>query len=385
MPSGRPAVELRSSVAALATEWWVLVGGLGAYLLYSAWVLATGAAVGALAPGFADASLPAVGGVTGLTAVAAVLWIGVPAVAVARLLPRPLVNDSRNVDYPYRDIRPGPLLVPPGLVSVAALAATVVRGPAPWLTGAALVAGVFLLVRTAAYDKRVYRPVPLLSPVCLAAAGAALAGGWLVHAPMVAGVADPLAAPVSAAGVPTVAAAVVTATGGVPGRSLAALAAVPTVAATAYVCCQVAASLPVWWRAPYPEGTFTGGTGGRRLPPTDGEPSVSRRSVTSDARSADGPGARGAPEDRAPVDDVPDEFAADTEVFRRSETGAVDRDGPERIATVRGPEPDRQPTFSAPAGGPADGAATGDCPACGLALSSSDAVAYCPECGEPLD
>ena len=36
-----PAAELRRSVAVLATEWWLVVGGLAGYLTVGLWVVGT--------------------------------------------------------------------------------------------------------------------------------------------------------------------------------------------------------------------------------------------------------------------------------------------------------------------------------------------------------
>ena len=69
-----PAEELRRSVAVLATEWWLVVGCLAGYLTYGVWVIGTGLALDAAAPGLATTTVTTVGTttVTGLVVLAAV-------------------------------------------------------------------------------------------------------------------------------------------------------------------------------------------------------------------------------------------------------------------------------------------------------------------------
>ncbi len=162
--------DLVSSFRLAVTDEGRLFGaGLLALVVYALWVGLSGAALtfGADALNVSLSPEPWTGAKTGLTAVALLAWVVVPAAVAAWLLVRQLTNESGNIAQRYRYRHPGVLLAPPAVLLAVALATTVALD-GPWPVLVVLVfAALFLLARTVAYGYRVFS---LSAPWALAAA-----------------------------------------------------------------------------------------------------------------------------------------------------------------------------------------------------------------------
>src|SRR6056297_3694947 len=245
-----PAVELRRSVAVLATEWWLAAGGLAGYLTFAVWVIGTGLALGALAPGLATRTIATVGStsVTGLLLLAAAAWLLLPAVVAAWLLDRQLSNVNGNLVSQYRIDHPGVLPAPSGGLVLVATAAALALGPRPPVFAVMAIGGVHLLVRTIAFGRRVYSfsPKPLFTAMS-AVSALALAAAWLVHAPRLPA---PVAAQVASAGVVAVVETGLGVAGVGSGTALGVLVSVPALLSGLYLAVQTLVARRVRSRAP---------------------------------------------------------------------------------------------------------------------------------------
>lgn len=376
----------------------MLVGGVVGALSYGLWVLATGIAVGSATPGLANGGVTTVGGatVTGLSVIGLVLWVLLPAAVVSALAGRRFVNEHGNLDNRYRLDHPSLLLAPPGLVLFGSLAATVTTGRSAALTAITLVASVHLLVRTVAYGYRVYTlSVPRLFTALLAAAVAALAGGVLVAATLLADLSATANGPVARAGVPTVVETGLTLAGVAPADALAGLVAVPALLATAYLAVQLVAGTAVRMRAPLANPTRRPGQRFPIMPPVSHGDSAENHDGTA------GHGTAGS--DAAPVGDAPSETdpdaAADesdddrshTRVFTPDEPAPGDSDATTEVATVDGMAPDEDGTDdeweddTAVFSFDREDSSPDACDACGETIAADAEVSFCPNCGDRLD
>jgi hypothetical protein len=388
-----PAEELRRSVAVLATEWWLVAGGIAGYLSYGVWVIGTGLALDAFAPGLAAASLATVGStsVTGLLVFAAVAWVLAPAVVAAWLLNRQLSNVNGNLVSQYRIDHPGVLPAVSGVVMVVATAAALAVGPRVPVLVLMAIAGVHLLVRTIAFGRRVYSfsPQPLFT-VLGVASGLALAAAWLVHAPRLPGT---VGERVAGAGVVTV---VETGLGvaGVAGvesaTALGVLLSVPALLSGLYLAVQTVAARRVRARAPLANPVKRAEQRYPIMPPAadssrPGPPTPSTNgasaSTTSSASTEDG---NAATADVATTGESSDDDSSHTRVFTTDEPIP---EGEDAMAAVGGDDEDEEDDgwiddtaiFSP------DGATSSDdeCGNCGTEIPR-ESVTFCPNCGERI-
>ena len=396
--SDRPAkAELRRSVAMLASEWWLVAGGIAGYLTYGVWVIGTGLAVEAFEPSLATRTVTTVGstGVTGLVVFAAVAWLLVPAVTAAWLLDRHLSNVNGNLVSRYRIDHPGVLPAPPGVLMLVATVAAIAVGPRPPVLAVLALASTLLLVRTVAFGRRVYSfsPKPLFAAMS-AVSGLDLAAAWLVHAPGLPGSAGER---VASAGVSTVVETGLSAAGVGSGTALGVLVAVPAVLSGLYLAAQTVVARQVRARAPlsnpvkraeqrYPIMPPVGDSS-RPGPPT---PSTNSRS-SSGSSSSDSSSSDDTTEPSAAADTTGTESSADTtddrshtQVFTSDEPIPEGEDAVTAVADADAEDDDDGWVDDTAIFSP-DGATSSDdeCGACGEEIPR-ESVTFCPNCGEKV-
>lgn len=394
-PSG---VALRRSVSLLATERWLLLGGVAGYLLFGLWVVATGIALETAAPSLATTAVTTVGTttLTAATLVAAVLWVAVPSVVATWLFERHIANPHGNLLNHYRIDHPGVLPAPSGVAMLVFVAAALVLGPIAPVVLLGAVASTHLLVRTIAYGRRVYSfsPRPLFSVMAALGVGA-LATGWLVHAP---GLPDPVSQQVARAGVGSVVDTGLGIVGTTPATALGVLVAVPAVLSGLYLAVQAIAARGVRARAPLadpdkraeqrfpimppvPASERPGATP-RPSKPSDDTATESTATETDDSPAAQTPLDDGTPDDDTSTDD-------DTSHTRVFTGGESTPDDTAQVTTLADDDTDEADddgwiddtdVFS-PDQGTSD---TGECRACGDALPSDASVTFCPNCGQKI-
>lgn len=404
MSDRSPKAELRRSVAMLASEWWLVAGGLAGYLTYGVWVIGTGLAVEAFEPSLATRTVTTVGstGVTGLVVFAAVAWLLVPAVAAAWLLDRHLSNVNGNLVSRYRIDHPGVLPAPPGVLMLVATVAAIAVGPRPPVLAVLAIASVLLLVRTVAFGRRVYSfsPKPLFAAM-LAVSGLALAAAWLVHAPGLPGSAGERAA---GAGVTTVVETGLTAAGVGSGTALGVLVTVPAALSGLYLAVQTVVARRVRARAPlsnpvkraeqrYPIMPPVGDSS-RPGPPTAGsQPSGGNTDTSSPGSTTESPSAGNTTEspstdgtDTPSSDDGPGsgDDSSHTQVFTSDEPIPEGEDAMTAVADADEEDDDDGWVDDTAIFSP-DGATSSDdeCGSCGEEIPR-DSVTFCPNCGEKV-
>jgi hypothetical protein len=157
--AGHRRRELDESVRlAVHDERWFLLDLLIAVAGFVALVAGTGLLAVEVAPrtGLSLAIEQGSSTTLGMLGGAVLLWVVAPAVAATMRLHSRLTNTSGNVDSQYRVEHPGVLLGPPAVLVAVALAA-VVALPLKWPAMVlGLVAGGYLLARTAAFSHRVF-------------------------------------------------------------------------------------------------------------------------------------------------------------------------------------------------------------------------------------
>ncbi|MBV0922580.1 zinc ribbon domain-containing protein [Halomicroarcula limicola] len=413
MSDGVPAEEFRRSLSLLATEWWVLVGGLAGYLFYGTWVVLTGIAVGRIVPSFADATVLTVGGVaiTGLSAAALALWLLAPALVAARLTNGRFRNRHGNLAKRYRLNHPSVLVAPPGALLLGCLLVSLAIGPTLAVTVVALVASVHLLVRTVVYGYRVYSlSVPPLFTLFLYVTAAMLAAGWLVQATFLGSVSPSIGRLLTAAGVDGVVETGFEMTGVGPSAALAAVVAVPALLSTAYLLAQQVAGAIVRSKAPLAEPSRRPGQRFPIMPPVaraEGGPSDARAESTSDRAIEDGtlPDEGGERDENAadrgtvetPVEERGgDDRSSNTRVFTPDEAvpeetetnvgaGVTTFDDADDSVDTEGEDDgwlDDTAVFSPER---RDASTSEACPACGREIPPETTATFCPDCGERLD
>ena len=390
-----PAEELRRSVAVLATEWWLVVGGLAGYLTVGLWVVGTGLALDALAPGFATTSLTTIGSrpITGLTVLAAVAWLLAPAVAGAWLLDRQLSNVNGNLMSQYRIDHPGVLPAPSGLLVVVATLAALVVGPHPAVLAVMAIAGIHLLVRTVAFGRRVYSfsPKPLFS-VMSAVSGLALSAAWLVHAPGLPGAAGQQ---VANAGVDTVAGTGLGLAGVGAGTATGVLVAVPALLSGLYLAGQTVVARSVRSQAPlenpvkraeqrYPIMPPVGDSSRPGPPTPSASGSASSTSTNASSTEPDTTDDQPEPDDTDATEPSSDDDSSHTRVFTTDEPIPDDDEAMATVADAEGDEEDDGWIDDTAIFSP-DGATRSDdeCGNCGEEIPR-DSVTFCPNCGERI-
>jgi len=386
------AVELRRSVAVLATEWWLAVGGIAGYLALTAWVIATGLALATLAPELATRPLTTVGAttVTGLIVLAAAAWVLVPAATAAWLLDRQLSNVNGNLVSQYRVDHPGVLPAPSGGLVVVATVVALVVGPRAPVLGLMAVAGVHLLVRTIALGRRVYSfsPKPLFTAIS-AVSGLALAAAWLVHAAQLPG---PAGERVASAGVVTVVETGLDAAGVESGTALAVLVSVPALLSGLYLAAQALVAYRVRSRAPLATPVKRAEQRYPIMPPVADS---SRPGPPTPSTSESPP---------APISSSPEPGTSEEHPSDDTETtpeNSSDDGTHTRVFTTDEPIPDDEDAMAAVTGDSEvdeddgwiddtaifspDGATSvdGDCGACGEEIPR-ESVTFCPNCGERI-
>ena len=389
-----PAEELRRSVAVLATEWWLVAGGLAGYLTYGAWVVGTGLALDSLAPSLATTSPATVGSttVTGPVVLAAVAWLLVPAVVAAWLLDRRLSNVNGNLVSQYRIDHPGVLPAPSGVLMLVVTVVALAVGPRAPVLALMVVTGVHLFVRTVSFGRRVYSfsPKPLFTALS-AVSGLALAAAWLVHAP---GLPGTVGERVASAGVDVVVATGLGAVGVAPGTATGYLVAVPALLSGLYLAVQTLVARRVRARAPLADPYPKRGEqrypimppvadSSRPGPPANGGTSpstVDPSSATTDTSSATTSASAGTA-DAKQTADAPTDDDSHTRVFSTDEPIP---DGEDAMAAVAGEEEEQEDgwiddtaIFSP------DGATSSadECGECGEELPR-ESVTFCPNCGD---
>jgi len=364
MSPSLPTGELRRSLSLFATEWWVLVGGLVGYLAYGCWVVGTGVALATVESLSTLESLALTGFV----------WLFVPAAVATWFLTRRFSNEHGNLRDRYRFAHPSALLWPPGVVMLGCLAVTLTASRSPAITLLALIASVFLLVRTIAYGYRVYTlSVPWLFSLLGLLSGVALSAAWLVQATMVAGLNATVRDGVADAGVGPVVEAVTAAAGVTPAAALAALVGVPAVLSAAYLLVQSVAGVVVRRQAPLADPIRRPGqrfpvmspvTDGpsRKSAPDAGPDDVDTETVSES--TADTDSAESAADGKPSQTRV---FTPDDDASADSETRAIQTDTEE---STDGFDDDTS-VFSPEQAG---------CDNCGRAVP--EAASVCPNCGE---
>jgi hypothetical protein len=388
-----PAVELRRSVAVLATEWWLLAGAVAGYLLYGVWVIATGLAVETFAPTLTTTTVTT--GVTGLVVLAAVAWVLVPAVVATWLLDRRLSNDYGNLVSQYRIDNPGVLPAPSGVLVLLAAAAAVVVGPQAPVVTVLAVASVHLFVRTVAFGRRVYSfsPRPLFTVLSVVSA-AAMAAAWLVHAP---GLPGSVGERVASAGVASVVETGLGGTGLAPATALGVLVTVPAFLSGAYLAVQALAARSVRAKAPLARPDKRAEQRYPIMPPVadssrPGPPTPSANSTTTGEEASAEP----EPEERATPESA---AAADSSDDGADDHSSDDGSSHTRVFTTDEPIPDDGNAMAAVAedGDEEDGwiddtaiftpegttSSEDECGACGESIPR-ESVTFCPNCGERI-
>jgi len=395
MSDRSPAVELRRSVALLATEWWLLVGAGAGYLLYGMWVVATGLAVEMFEPGFATTDV-------GLVAVGGVAWLLVPAVVAVWLLDRQLSNVNGNLVSQYRINDPGVLPAPPGVLMVLATVVALVIGPRLPVVFLMAVASVHLLVRTIAFGRRVYSfSVRPLFTLLTALSAVALAAAWLVQAPRLPG---QVGTRVASAGVPAVVETGLAATGLASATALGALVAVPALLSGLYLGGQAVVARRVRAKAPlanpdkraeqrYPIMPPVGDSSRPGPPKQTGsaEPSTTESDAEPDEPDSESADETVEPEtgttddgsdDSSTDDSSTDNTKSHTQVFSADEPVPEETEAMAAVAEESDDQADEDGWIDDTAIFSPDGASSSDdeCGSCGEEIRES--VTFCPNCGE---
>lgn len=378
------AVELRRSASVLRTEWWLLVGGIAGVLLYGAWVLVTGLLLESVVPAAGATVLTSVAttSVTVRVAVAAVVWLLVPAAVVTWLLNRQLSNTYGNLVSQYRFDHPGVLPAPTGVIVALTTVAAVAVGPRTPVLVVMAVAGVHLLVRTVAFGRRVYSfsPRPLFS-VLVGTSAVALAAACLAGAPAVPGT---VGARMAAAGVPAVVETGLAITGLARGTALGVLVAVPALLSGLYLGVQAVVARRVRAKAPLANPQKRAEQRYPIMPPVTDSSRPGPPTSTADRSGTTRPTDSTAPPDGSDATTGATDDDSHTRVFTADEP--VPEEG-EAVATVTDDGEgatddgwiDDTAIFSLDgAGGAAD-----ECDSCGQAVSE-ESVTFCPNCGSRL-
>jgi cytoskeletal protein RodZ len=394
MSESPPGVALRRSVSLLATEWWLLLGGVAGYLLFGVWVVATGIALDTAAPSLATTAVTTVGAttLTAATLVAVVLWVVVPSVVTTWLFERHIANPHGNLLNHYRIDNPGVLPAPAGVAMLVFVAAAFVLGPIVPVVLLGAVASTHLLVRTIAYGRRVYSfsPRPLFSVMAALGAGA-LAAGWLVHAP---GLPDALSQQVARAGVGSVVDTGLAIAGATPATALGVLVAVPAALSGLYLLAQLVAAKRVRAKAPLANPDKRAEQRFPIMPPV---PANERPGATAPPKppsndASDASETADSPESETPIDDgtptsgdaTSDDDTSHTRVFTASESTPEETANVTTLADEEEEDDDGwiddTDVFS-PDQGTGD---TGECRACGDPLPSDASVTFCPNCGQKI-
>ena len=373
--------ELRRSVSLLATEWWLLVGGVAACLLLSVWVVATGVGLESVAPELAATSVTTVGatGISGLVVFGTVAWVLLPAGLTVWLLDRQLSNTYGNLVSRYRLDNPGVLVAPSGIGMLVAAGAALVVGPTVPVIAVLLVASVHLFVRTIAYGRRVYSfSSPWLFAPLVAISSVSLSAGWLLQARTLPGTAGQQ---LRRAGVGTVVETGLTVAGVAPETALGLLVAVPAMLSGAYLAVQSAVAYWVRAKAPLAQPTKRAE---QRLPIMPPVPDSERpgTAATASSGSTDGPGKDGSTGGET-GDSRAGDADSDTRVFTADGTevgsGEIateiidtesDDDGWIDDTAVFSPDEEPRPATQ--------------CPSCAESIPGDTDVAFCPNCGEEL-
>jgi len=397
--SGRRRRELADSFRlVIGNEQWFLRDLLVGVVAAVIWVGATGA----LAIQVADVVGVSLGIAPGVTpspvavAVFGVLWLVVPAVAVAVRLRQRTLNIRDNVEQYYRFDHPAVLLAPPTLLVVAAVAVGIALGGFPWYFSLVLLpVGLFALVRTLAFSYRVYSfshplvvhlfvvvstAVALAS--ALAAVGTATGGGQFAEQ-----VLRSVGLPAWVLGTVSVEGVVV--------LGLAAAAALPVALALAYVLVQTVVSLGV--RLVEPDVDRSAMRTGQRYPPfLDTTTPVGTPAGSPDSSD----GSTGTDVDASTVDrgpTAPDGDGTDSEGSVESDDDGEDLDDVSNTRVFTPPAEDGDGGFGSGSTGEtravpgtddvgtssAGGAAR--CEACGKSFSMNTDVRFCPNCGTALN
>ncbi|PSP85187.1 hypothetical protein BRC96_03725 [Halobacteriales archaeon QS_6_64_34] len=395
-----PAAELRRSVAMLASEWWLVAGGLAGYLTYGVWVIGTGLAVETATPSLAARTLTTAGAtdVTGLVVFAVVAWVLMPAVAAAWLLDRQLSNVNGNLVGRYRIDHPGVLPAPSGVLVLLATVAAIALGPRAPIVAVMAIASVHLLVRTVAFGRRVYSfsPKPLFA-VMAAVSGVALAAAWLVSAP---GLPGTVGERVASAGVVTVVDTGLTVVGVGSGTAAGILVAVPALLSGLYLAGQTMVARRVQAQAPlanpvkraeqrYPIMPPVGDSSrpGPPTPLTNGRSPSTESSTTSSADDTTEPSTEADTTDSQPstdrTDDPSDDDSSHTQVFTADEPIPDEAETMAAVAEAKEAADEDDGWVDDTAIFSPEGATSSDdeCGECGEEIPR-DSVTFCPNCGE---
>jgi hypothetical protein len=371
----------------LASEWWLVAGGLAGYLTYGVWVIGTGLAVETATPSLAARTLTTVGAtdVTGLVAFAVVAWLLAPAVAAAWLLDRQLSNVNGNLVSRYRIDHPGVLPAPSGVLMLLATVAAIALGPRAPIVAVMAIASVHLLVRTVAFGRRVYSfsPKPLFA-VMAAVSGVALAAAWLVSAP---GLPGTVGERVASAGVVTVVDTGLTVVGVGSGTAAGILVAVPALLSGLYLAGQTVVARRVRAQAPlanpvkraeqrYPIMPPVGDSSrpGPPTPSTNGRSPSTESSTTSSADDTT---------DESTSDDPSDDDSSHTQVFTADEPIPDEAETMAAVAEAEEAADEDDGWVDDTAIFSPEGATSSDdeCGECGEEIPR-DSVTFCPNCGE---
>jgi hypothetical protein len=343
-----------------------------------------------------------------MAALAAVLWLLVPAVVATWLLERQLANPHGNLQSHYRVEPPWVLVAPSAVVALVALIAGVAVGPRPPVVAVGVVASTHLFVRTVAYGRRVYSFSPrrlftLLSVV----SAAALAAGWLVHAPRLPGVVGRQVARADVASLVETGTAIA---GTTPATALGVLVAVPALLSGLYLLVQSLAARRVRSRAPLARPDKRAEQRFPIMPPV---PASERPGATVSEPS--GPPTDDTSDDSAETESDPDTAEAEPTAGEEEPAPAETESDPApseddksqtRVFTAEEPVPDgdAEPTQLAdeddedddgddddgwiddtavfsPDRGSGD---SGECESCGETLPADASVTFCPNCGQKI-
>jgi len=388
MSDSPPVVELRRSVALLATEWWVFVGIVGGYVLFGAWVGATGIAFMNAVPRVATEPVTSVGTVpiTGRDIFALVAWLLAPAVAAAWLLGHRLSNNYGNIDSQYRLDNPGALPAPSGALMVVATLAALVAGPRWPVVGVLAVASVHLFVRTIVYGRRVYSVswLPLFW-VMTTVSGVCLAAAWLVQA---VALPEPVGGWLALAVVSAVAESGLAVAGTTPATAAGALVTVPALLAGGYLAVQATVARSVRAKAPLAAPDKRAEQRFPIMPPvsqgarSDGDATDTDRLTPIQSPTA---AETTTPRPTETVDGGTDtgDDNSQTQVFTADESIPEGEEAVTAVAEAEAEDDDEwiddTSIFSLDGGPDGD-----DCGVCGDPLPEDTSVTFCPNCGQQI-
>lgn len=407
--TGRPRRELHNSFRLIvdAERWFlrdVILGAVGlAIWITGTWILIPKIVHAAgISLGVGSTTSPSITAV----AIFCVIWVVIPAIAIAVEIRRRTVNIRGNIEKHYRVDLPGSLLAPPALFLAVAGAILLVLGTVPWYVTIVLVPFcLFGLVRTLAYSYRVYSfSYPLIVQLGVFVSAMATIAGALLSIATATGRQSDAVQALSTLGIPARFASQTT-IAGVTGHGLWIAILPPIGIALAYLLVQ--STVAQINRTVEPAVDRDQMRSGQRYPPyferstqvvtpprANGgtRPSTKRGGHADASEAMDGTGSSA--DTRSTADsDMSSETDVDSAIHGGGAGTAQNEADLDDVSHTRVFTPPASERGPATGGNDTDAGESGDrdpvsndlCPSCGATLDGGSSIQFCPHCGTQLD